>query len=464
MNISVVGLGKLGFPMAIAIAKMGHQVVGVDVDERRVASIAKGTSPISEPGMDGLLKEALASRRFQITTDYQTAVGNSSISIIAVNTPDGPDGNMDLSQIRESSQAIGNALRNKRDFHIVAVSSTILPGTTTDLVRPTLEQYSGKRCGEDFGVCASPVFIALATVVRDFLNPPVVVLGEGDERVGKTMADFYAGLCQNKPQILRTTPLTAELIKMTHNAFATCKMAFINEIGVLCSRLSGADVRAITKFFQHGGERAGKFLTAGLGFGGPCFPRDLKFFLSYSETMGYRPTLIRAVGESNVRHTHEIIRLIEESSGELKGRVTAILGLAYKPGVDIIENSFSLVLTKLIQEKGASVRVYDPMAMRNCREVLGNGFVYASSAIEALRGAELCILTTPWKEFKELKSADFKAQMKRSLVFDPWGLFDADSFAEDLDGYVRLGDGQLANNIGRRYGEKALHSSPIFLP
>lgn len=441
MNISVVGLGKLGLPMAVAISRAGHHVVGVDVDEARVAAIARGASPISEPGMDDLIKEALAGGRLRVTTDYRTAVGDSSISIIAVNTPDGPDGNMDLGQIRRASQAIGSALRDKRDFHIVAISSTILPGTSTDLVRPTLEQYSGKKCGADFGVCASPVFIALSTVVWDFLNPPVVVIGESDERVGRIMADFYAGLCQNKPQILRTTPLTAELIKMTHNAFATCKMAFINEIGVLCSRLPGADVRAITRFFQCGGERAGRFLTAGLGFGGPCFPRDLKFFLLYSASKGYKPTLMSAIEESNARHAREMVKLIEKSSGGLKGRVAAILGLAYKPEVDIIENSFSLELTRLIREKGASVRVYDPMAMQSCRGVLGDGPVYASSAIEALRGAELCVLTTPWKEFEGLKSADFKAHMKRSLIFDPWGLYDADSFAEDLDGYIRLGDG-----------------------
>jgi len=307
------------------------------------------------------------------------------------------------------------------------VYSTILPETTDLKLRPLLEKVSGKKVGQSIGLSANPVFIALTTVIRDFLNPPVVLIGASDPRTSKWLVNFYEKICENDPPILETTPLTAEIIKLAHNAYCTSKMAFMNEVADLCAQVRGADIRKVEEFFRIGGERAGQFLRAGFGFGGPCFPRDLRFFLNYIKKRGLRPPFLGAIGKSNEEHARELVRQIRNRVGSLEEKKVALLGLTYKPGVRNFEDSFSLRLIRELAFEKARVSAYDSLLKsRASRNGLPRSFSKARLSFrrtlhEALKGADVCILAHPSSEFLNLKKKDFFG-MNHPFIFDPWGV------------------------------------------
>ena len=439
MNISVIGLGKLGLSMAVAIASKTHQVIGVDTSPLVLQKIKAGISPIQEPEVETFLRRLMDEGRFRATSDFETAVFESELSFIAVNTPEQIDGGMDLSQVKTASQMIAQVLKEKSDFHVIATSSTILPETTDRVLKPICEEISGKKAGKDFGLCVNPVFIALTTVVRDFLSPPVVVIGESDKRSGDILSQLYSSICNNQPHHIRTSPLMAEFIKMAHNAYATTKMAFMNEMAGACSRIPDADVRVLTQFFQLGGERAGRFLEAGLGFGGPCFPRDLRFFLNYLKTRMPETPLVEAIQHSNQEHAVRIVELIEEELGQLRNRKISILGLAYKPNIAIAEESFSLKLIDVLLLKGTEIIVFDPR-VKELKKIEPNGKLHMASHMgKALADSECCILATPWEELRHMEPAQFKQQMKKAFVFDPWRFYERSKIEKNVDRYLSLG-------------------------
>jgi len=424
MKVSIVGLGKLGLPMAVAIAKRGIQVYGVERDPKRVRQLQRGESPIDEPGIQPKLKSLIRNRRL-ILTSYSEALSKTDAAFIAVNTPERSLGEMDTRDLETCVSEIGRELKHHSKFYVLAVASTIVPETIDGKIRPLLEKTSGRKVGKSIGLCANPVFIALSSVIRDYLNPPVVVLGATDPRTSRWMAQFYKQVCENKPPILTTTPLTAEVIKLTHNAYCTSKMAFINETADLCSQSPGADIRKVEEFFRVGGERTGRFLKSGLGFGGPCFPRDLRFFVKYMEKKGLKSPLLKAINVSNEEHAHQLIKQIRSQLGSLKGKKVALLGLSYKPGVRNFEDSFSFRLIQKLEAEKARVFVYDPLLVPHSP---GNGFFYPvfdhrklvvkKSMREALEGADLCVLAHPLESFN-LKQKDLSG-MARPLVFNPW--------------------------------------------
>jgi len=426
MKVAVIGLGKLGLPMAIAIAKQGVQVFGVEKDFKRLRLIRQGRSPVDEPGVQINLKNLLREKRF-ICSDYAEAVSEAEAAFIAVNTPEKSPGEMDTRDLETCVAELGRELRDQSKFYVVAVVSTLLPETTDRKLRPILERASGKKVGESIGLCANPVFIALTTVIHDFLNPPLVLVGTSDPLTLKWMVNFYLRVCKNHSPILRTNPLTAEIIKLTHNAYCTSKMTFVNEVADLCSRLPGGDIRKVEKFFSMGGERTGRFLKAGFGFGGPCFPRDLRFFLKYVEKKGLKPPLLNAISESNEAHARDLVRQIRRQVGPLKGKRISVLGLSYKPGVKNFEDSFSLRLIQELARKKARIFAYEPFLksrpFRNDspRPPEDAKFVLRKSLLEVLKDADVCILAHPSSEFQNLKKKDLRG-MKYPHVFDPWGV------------------------------------------
>lgn len=426
-KVAVIGLGKLGLPMAVAMAERGIQVFGTDRDSKRMELIRRGRSPIEEPGVQSRLGKLIRQKRL-ILCDCQRAVTESQASFVAVNTPERSKGEMDTRDLEAAAAEIGGALRESSRFHLVSINSTVLPETTDRRLRPILEKTSGKSVGKEIGLAANPVFIALTTVIRDFLNPPVVVAGASDERSSRWLERFYGRICENHPPVLKTTPLMAEIIKLAHNAYCTTKMAFINEVADLCSRVSGGDKKKLEEFFVLGGERSGKFLKTGLGFGGPCFPRDLRFFLAFLEGKGLRPPLLTSVISSNHRHAEELIRQIEKKAGFLKGKRISVLGLSYKPGVRNFEESFPLRLVKGLSRAGARLFLYDPLLKKGLPR---DGFLFQgvdSTKVKfektlrsALRKSEVCILAHPLKEFFGCRK-DFLTRPSSPLIFDPWGV------------------------------------------
>jgi UDPglucose 6-dehydrogenase len=436
-RLSVIGLGKLGLPMALCFANKGFDVIGVDSDQDIVQAINDRRSPIYEPGVDYLMGNITGS--LVATQDYKYAVENSDITFIVVPTPTETTGGFSTKYVEAALQSISRVLRLKASFHLIVITSTVLPGAATEVLKPIIESVSGKKCGEGFGLCYSPEFIALGSVVKDFRNPDVVLIGESEKRSGEILADIYQTTCDNKPSIVRTSIYNAELAKISLNAFVTMKISFANALAEICERLPGGDVDAVSEVLGHDSRIGRKYLTGGLAFGGPCFPRDNKAFAYLASKLGCKAILAEASDKVNRNQISRIIKLIEEKLETVSGKSVAILGLTYKTNTDVIEVSASIEIGKALLRDGAILHVYDPAGIGNARRILGKrGVRYCNSIQDCLRDTEFCVIATPWEEIKKLKPEDFIMNMKAPVVLDCWRIYNRIEFSKKLE-YFAVG-------------------------
>ena len=274
MRISVIGLGKLGCPLAVVLATKDHVVVGVDLDESTVASVAAGIAPVEEPRLQELLTAAHKADRISATSDVSEAVRRTAVTFVVVPTPTDDSGGFSLDAVLTAMEEIGHVLRERDDFHLVVLTSTVLPDSMRARVLPTLEHASGKTCGADFGLCYNPEFIALGSVVADLLNPDFILIGESDERSGDLLASIYDGVCENEPAMARMGFANAEVTKLAVNTFVTTKISYANMLAELCERIPGGDVDTVTRAIGLDSRIGGKYLRGATAYGGPCFPRD----------------------------------------------------------------------------------------------------------------------------------------------------------------------------------------------
>jgi len=436
-RISVVGLGKLGLCVAACLAYKGCKVFGVDVDPRKVDSINRGVVPIYEPR----LSEMLGTCRdiLTATQDYRYAIKNSDVTFIVVNTPSNPDGSYSSKQLIPASREIGHAIKDKNSFHVVAVTSTVLPGITDNIVKPTLEDTSGKRCGTDFGLCYNPEFIALGSVIHDFLNPDLVLIGESDTKSGEVLSRIYRKICENDPKIVRMSVANAELTKIALNSYVTMKISFANTLAEICERLPGGDVDVVTSALGLDKRIGSRYIKGGLGFGGPCFPRDNDAFSFFAKQIGCRARLAEACDQVNKDQIGRIVQIVERKLNG-NGKI-AILGLTYKTNTNIIESSQAIDIAKALRGCGHSISVYDPLGMDNAKDLLRDEVEYANSAKECIANADVCIIATPWDEFKKLSPEDFTTEVDRPVIIDCWRILDRNHFSEKTD-YVGIGLGK----------------------
>jgi UDPglucose 6-dehydrogenase len=424
MRLSIIGLGKLGAPMAAVMAHKGHTVVGVDINPAYVTAIQEGRSPVNEPGLAEMIR---ANReRLRATHDYDDAILATDATFIMVPTPSDPDGTFSLRFVLNAAERIGAALRKKKGWHLVVLSSTVMPGSTGEKLLPALETYSRKKCAEDFGLCYNPEFIALGSVIRDMLKPDMILIGESDQRSGDTLEGFYNTLCESNPRIQRMNYVNAELTKLSVNTFVTTKISYANMLAQVCETLPGADVDVVTSAIGCDSRIGVKYLQGALGYGGPCFPRDNIAFSALARANGVPAILAEATDELNRRQIPRIAELIMSRLPE-RG-VAGILGLAYKPDTDVIEESQGLGIAKELLARGASVTVYDPAAMENARPLLEGKISFAGSAAECVRKSDVIAITTPWPEFRNLSSEDLKAGNHRPVVVDCWRVLSAGHF------------------------------------
>lgn len=436
MTISVIGIGKLGLCTAACLARKGYPVIGVDINPDTIQAVNKGESPIYEPGLAKLIKKS--KQYLSATNDYGHAIANSEVTIIIVPTPSEEGGGFSTKYVETAVKEIAASLKHKDNFHVVVLTSTVLPGATDSVIKPLLENISGKRCGIDFGLCYNPEFIALGSVIRDFTNPDVVLIGESDPRSGELLSEIYQKVCDNHPPIVRTTLYNAELAKISLNAYVTMKISFANTLAELCERIPDGDADVVSQMLGFDSRIGSKYLAGAIAYGGPCFPRDNKAFTSFAVKVGCRARLAEATDEINNYQNERVVNLIKYKLGEVRGKSIAILGLTYKPNTDVIEESASIEITQALVREGARVAVYDPAGMENARGVLGSSIKYASSMEECLRDAELCILATPWKDFGKLKAEDFTKSMKQPVLLDCWRFFDRAELSGKLD-YIAIG-------------------------
>ena len=436
-TISIIGMGKLGLGTAACLASKGYRVIGVDVNQSVVRAINDGRSPLYEPGLAEMMSGLQGT--FTATDDYKYAVDNSRIIFIFVGTPSEADGSFSTRNVEDVSRDVAPHLKNRDDFPVVALRSTVLPGVTDGVVRPILEEISGKKCGVDFGLCHNPEILALGSVIHDFLNPDVVVIGESDKKSGELLSKIYETTCESNPPIIRTSLNNAEIAKVSLNVFLTIKMSFANTLAEICERVPGGDADAISEILGKDKRIGRKFLTGALRYGGPCFPRDTKAFSAFAQKIGCQAKLSQAADDVNELQDGRVVESIRQKMGKIEGRTIAMLGLTYKPNTDIILESAAVGIAGALLQERAQLRVYDPAGMENARKVLGNKNIeYTDSANDCLKGAELCILITPWDEFKKLTPEDFTHNMKQPVLLDCWRTFNRPEFSEKID-YFAVG-------------------------
>jgi len=435
--LSVIGIGKLGLPLAAYYAHRGYRVIGVDVSRSIVEAVNKGRSPIYEPGLEELLKNRHG--RLSATTDIKFAVDNSNITFILVPTPSEEHGGFSTKFAEEAARNIGAALKNKKEFHVVVLTSTVMPGTTETVIKPILEKESDKKCGVDFGLCYNPEFIALGSVIKDLSAPDAILIGESDKKSGDILSEVYRTVCTNNPPVSRMSTYSAELAKLALNVFVTTKISLANAFAEICEQLPGGDIDAVTKFLGLDSRIGSKYLKGGLGFGGPCFPRDNLAFIYLASQLKTPAFLQEATHRVNRHQNERIAKIIEQKLGGFKNKTIAILGITYKPNTDVIEASASLETARELLKKDANLKIYDPAGRDNARRILGDKkVVYATSAKECLRGTQMCILATPWDEFRDLSPEDFVKNMERPVLLDCWRFFDRKKFESKMV-YFALG-------------------------
>ncbi len=410
MRVAIVGSGYVGLVTAACLAERGHAVVCVDSDEAKVRTIAAGKAPFHEPGLDELLARH-AGRGVTATLDLGAAVRASEITLIATGTPF--DGHaIDLRYVTAAARGIGAALRDVGGYHVVAVKSTVVPGTTDGIVRTALETTSGKRAGRDFGVGMNPEFLSEGTALRDFRDPDRIVLGGMDTRTQDALAALYAGF-EGVPT-LRTNNATAELVKYASNALLATLISFSNEIANLCAETPGVDssevmrgVHAMRELTTRdlGGSTStaalAAFLAPGCGFGGSCLPKDVKALAAFAESIGQATPLLDAVLRVNAERPGRVVALLEQELGAVARRRVAVLGLAFKPGTDDVRESPSLPVIEHLVARGAEVRAFDPVARVTATAALGsNAGVVVGSLAAAVDGADAVVLMTRWPEFE----------------------------------------------------------------
>jgi UDPglucose 6-dehydrogenase len=434
MNISVIGLGKLGAPLAAVMASKGHRVIGADINPAFVAALSRGQAPVDEPGLADLIARNAA--RLSATQDIAAAVLAADITFLVVPTPSDSQDIFSNDYVLAAAEHVGQALQNKNAYPLVCLTSTVMPGTCGGVLLPFLEKRSGRRAGASFGLCYNPAFIALGSVIHDFLNPDVLLIGESDPQAGNFLAALYAGVCESNPQLNRMNFVNAELAKISLNSFVTAKISFANMLAEICEKLPGADVDAVTRAVGADSRVGRKYFRGGVSFGGPCFPRDNKAFATMARSLGLTADMALATDAINGRQAARIAGL---AAAKLPPNGTAaVLGLAYKSGTHVAEVSMGLDLARHLAGNGARVVVYDPFAAGDARRALPETVVFASSLREAAGQADVLVLPLSTEELRQLSPADLKAGPHRPVVIDCWRMLNAEVFRERAD-YIGVG-------------------------
>ncbi len=418
MKLAVIGLGKHGSPLAAVQASRGHEVVGVDINPGFVAKLNAGEAPVDEPQLQDLI--AAAGPRLRATDDFAAAVLASDLSFVIVPTPTGEGGMFSNRHVLAAIERIGAALRDKPDYHVVNITSTVMPGSSEGEIRLTLERASGRKVGRDVGLCYNPEFIALGSVVRDMLQPDMVLIGESDARAGAALEKVYRTLVGTETPIRRMSLVNAELTKLAVNTFVTTKISYANTLAELCERLPGADVDTVTAALGLDTRIGARYLRGALGYGGPCFPRDNHAFAALSRKLGVGAEIALATDRVNERQTARLAALIKTRVAP--GGTVGVLGLAYKPHTGVVEESPGIALASQLIAAGRRVVVYDPQAIPAARALLQDRATFAGSAAECASGCDVLVIATAWPEFATLPAESLARGGDRLPVIDCWRL------------------------------------------
>ena len=408
MNICVVGTGYVGLVTGAVFADLGNDVVCVDNQPAKVESLQAGVMPLYEPGLEEMVARNVADGRLGFTTDLTAAVRRSVIVFITVGTPPRENGETDLTAVEAVARAIAASMQR----YTVVVNKSTVPVGTGDFVREVIQRH--QTAPVPFDVVSNPEFLREGSAIEDTLRPDRIVIGAPNQQVAMTLLELYAPL--ERPMII-TDVHSAEMIKYASNAFLATKISFINAVANICE-LAGADVTHVMKGMGLDPRIGAAFLSAGLGYGGSCFPKDTDSLIHTASALGYDFTLLRAVAEVNRERAAHFTSMVEKVLSPLDDRVIAVLGLAFKPNTDDMREARSTEVVQRLVQRGARVRAYDPVATDNARAILPASVVYCDSPYDAADGADGVALVTEWNEFKFLNLDRLRSAMRRPVVFD----------------------------------------------
>ncbi len=442
MKIAIIGSGYVGLVTGVCLGHIGHEVMCVDNDKKKIQSLQAGEVPIYEPGLEPKLKELLAKKRITFTTSIKAATQSSTVIFISVGTPSKKNGEADLTHVENVAREIAV---NMDSYKLIVEKSTV-PTATGRRIERTIRlnlpkkfrHPDPKKNGLDFDVASNPEFLREGCAMEDFMNPDRIVMGVESPRAEELLRDVYKPL---KAPIVVTNINSAELIKHASNSFLATKISFINAVARICD-LVGADVLKVSEGMGYDKRIGRAFLNAGIGYGGSCFPKDVDAFIRLSEKSGYSFNLLKEVRQVNEEQRQYFLRLIEDKLWIIKNKMIGVWGLAFKPDTDDMRNAPSLEIIRTLQHEGAKVKAYDPKAMDKSKMELP-GVVFSKDAYAAASGADCLLVLTEWKEFLKLDFKKVKTSMRQPILFDGRNLFDKKLMEKTGFEYFGIGRGKL---------------------
>ncbi len=439
MNIAIVGTGYVGLVSGTCFADMGANVTCVDVDAQKIERLMQGEIPIFEPGLDELVKKNVSAGRLKFTTDLASVLDDVEVVFSAVGTPPDEDGSADLKYVLQVARTIGQNMNN----YLVVVTKSTVPVGTAAKVRKTIEEELDKRGmkGLEFDVASNPEFLKEGSAIKDFMSPDRVVVGVESERAKKVLTKLYKPLLLNNFRVIFMDIPSAEMTKYAANSMLATRISFMNDIANLCERV-GADVNMVRAGIGTDTRIGRKFLYAGCGYGGSCFPKDVKALIKTADQNGYSMEVLKAVERVNEKQKTILFEKLLKAMGSkdaLKGKTIAMWGLSFKPETDDMRESTALVVIQLLKEAGCIVRAYDPVAMKECQRRIGNSITYCNDMYDAVLDADALLLLTEWKEFRMPTWAVVKKAMRKPLVIDGRNIYDVEEMDENGFEYYCIG-------------------------
>lgn len=436
MNIAVVGIGYVGLVSSACFAEMGVNVICVDVDKEKIIQLQSGKIPIYEPGLDEMVVRNVSAGRLLFTTDLLSCIDEVEIVFSAVGTPPDEDGSADLQYVLEVARAFGRSI-NK--YTVLVTKSTVPVGTSRKVKDVIYEELRKRDVNIEFDVASNPEFLKEGTALKDFMSPDRVVVGVESEKAKDMMTRLYRPFLLNNFRVIFTDIPSAEMIKYAANSMLATRISFMNDIANLCE-LVGADVNMVRKGIGSDSRIGSKFLYPGCGYGGSCFPKDVKALIKTAEKNGYSMKVLKAVEEVNEKQKSVLFNKLRDFyQGDLQGRTIALWGLAFKPETDDMREATSLVIIKLLLGAGCKVRVYDPIAMDECRRRIGNVVVYANDMYDAVLDTDALLMLTEWKQFRLPSWGVIVKSMCNPLVIDGRNIYDMEEMNENGFEYYCIG-------------------------
>lgn len=423
MKITIIGTGYVGLVSGACFAEMGIDVTCVDIDCAKIEQLRKGIMPIYEPGLSELVVRNSNAKRLHFTSDLTGSLAEAEAVFIAVGTPEGEDGSADLSHVLDVAHAIGRTLDH---YTVVVIKSTVPVGTSQRVREAIEEKLQARGAKVTFDMASNPEFLKEGAAIKDFMTPDRVVVGTDSSKARQLMEQLYLPFMLNNYRIIFTDIPSAEMIKYAANSMLATRISFMNDIANLCE-LVGADVNMVRKGVGSDSRIGSKFLYPGCGYGGSCFPKDIKALIHTAEQYGYSMELLKAVERVNERQKEVLFRKLNNYfEGNLADKVIAIWGLAFKPETDDMREAPSLVLISKLLEVGCTVRVYDPAAMAEAERVLGDNVTYCNTMYEAVEGADAMMLLTEWKQFRLPSWTTLAENMRHRVIIDGRNIYNAD--------------------------------------